>query len=188
MDAQAFAFATLDQLARALGTSVMWTLIASPVMKFYARNVALGRLALGALWAFVRVAFLAIVLYDVWTIGFDKIAELALLPMSLVMLCGVGWLISHDLKPSTVSKHRGAVGARVPVGHRGAVRTGPVFHILGQKPICPVGAAVAGMLISGAPCNAPDVLGFEWQCRDGANHLYEPDRPEGRNGNKSLLE
>jgi len=117
MDYGALALAGLQQLGGALIGCVICTLVGAPIMKLTERGIPFWRHALICFWAFARGFALYDVATDVW-VGLlrqpdpswaDSLAD-------IVMLCGIGWLISADLKKQGVNRRFPGVGARVILG------------------------------------------------------------------------
>jgi hypothetical protein len=116
MNTQALVTLAIEELAGALGLSVVGSLLALPIMMFYARNVSWWRHALISFWAWLRSTLVVIVVSGVWIIGLHQSASSLPGWLTLVWLCAVGWTISHDLKRHRVEGTFPGIGARAMLG------------------------------------------------------------------------
>jgi hypothetical protein len=114
MDYWALGLAGLQQLGGALVGCAICTLVGAPIMKLTERGIPFWRHALICFWAFVRGVALYDVAIDVWVrLLRQPLPSWADGLALIVTLCGIGWLISADLKKQGVNRRFPGVGARV---------------------------------------------------------------------------
>jgi hypothetical protein len=92
--------------------TVTCSLLALPVLKFYARSLSWGKLVLVGLESFGPTTIALIVLYGVWIVGFHEPASSTPGLAIFAVFCGAGWLISKKLERLGFKKRFPGIGAR----------------------------------------------------------------------------
>ena len=100
----------------ASGLALFWTLLALPVMKYYARAIPLPQLALISLWAFGRMMVVFIVAELIWLLGFQGTAKSIPPLLVFAIICIAGWLITRSLKARGIERSFPGIGARAILG------------------------------------------------------------------------
>lgn len=96
--------------------SLVSTVLAALILKFFYRNVDFKQLAGLCFWAIFRILIITAILYAAVVIGHIRVPTGVDGLLSLLGVCALGWLITHDMQRYGVPKKFPGPGFKVVIG------------------------------------------------------------------------
>jgi len=116
MDTESLWIVAIHWLLAIFIYSILGSIISAPIAKFYARSISIYRHWLIAFWAFIRGISALALIWVFGTMVVQQPNDVLSWIVFLAALCGIGWLISLDLKRRGVGRGFPGIGARAITG------------------------------------------------------------------------